>query len=56
MLRAHVHSSLGPPMSITNQEDALGQHDGDIFSIEICLSQRTLLCVKLTKLSSTNSV
>lgn len=30
-----AHSDLGCNMPLTNQEDALDQHDGDIFSTEI---------------------
>lgn len=43
-----AHSDLGRTMSLTNQ-DAPGQHDGDIFSAEISLSYMTLGYANLTK-------
>lgn len=46
---ATAHSDLGRTMSLTNQKDAPGQHDGGIFSTEISLSHMTLGYANLTK-------
>ena len=44
-----AYSYLGCNMSLTNQEDPPGQHDGDIFSTEISSSHMTLGYANLIK-------
>lgn len=44
----HHHNGLGPPPSITNSENVLGNYGG-IFSVTISSFQNTLVCIKLTQ-------
>lgn len=47
--RGTALSELGPPRPIINQKDGSTNHfAGEIFSVEVPFSKKTLACVKLT--------